>query len=153
MHPDPVQLCSCALPSSAERTAAASIADSSAARTACFSSSRIAAMVVPPGDVTASRSSVGCSPESRSMMAAPTADWMISSADTARGNPSRMPASIIASTRKKKYAGPGQRGDRVLLRLRHPNDLADRGQQILDELQVFRIGMRAGGDGTHRLAD
>ena len=26
--------------------------------------------------------------------------------DGARGNPSRMPASIIASTRKKKYAGP-----------------------------------------------
>ena len=75
------------------------MADSSAARTACFSNSRIAAMVVPPGEVTASRRMVGCSPESRSMVAAPTADWMISSADTALGSPSRMPASIIASTR------------------------------------------------------
>ena len=59
-------------------------------------------MVVPPGEVTASRRVTGCSPESRSIFAEPTADWMISSVDTARGNPSRMPASIIASTRKKK---------------------------------------------------
>ena len=93
---------SSALPSSADRMAAASMAVSSAARTRWFSSSRMAAMVVPPGQVTASRRVTGCSPESRSMVAAPTADWMINSVDTARGNPSRMPASIMASTRKKK---------------------------------------------------
>ena len=95
-----------ARPSSVERLAAASIAESSAARTPWFSSSRIAAIVVPPGEVTASRSVTGCSPESRNIVAEPTADWMISCADTLRGSPSRMPASIIASTRKKKYAGP-----------------------------------------------
>lgn len=68
------QVESCALPSSAERMAAASIAVSSAARTRWFSSSRMAAIVVPPGDVTASRRITGCSPESRSIVAAPTAD-------------------------------------------------------------------------------
>src|SRR5262249_13216554 len=97
---------SCSRPSSRERSRAASMAVSSAARTAWFSSSRIAEMVVPPGDVTASRSVTGCSPDSRSIFAAPTADWMISAGPTARGSRSRTRASIIAPTRKKKYAGP-----------------------------------------------
>ena len=61
---------------------------------------------MPPGEVTASRSSTGCSPDSRSIRALPTAVCTMSSAATARGRPNRMPASIIASTRKKKYAGP-----------------------------------------------
>ena len=35
----------------------------------------MAEIVVPAGEVTASRSLTGCSPESRSMTAAPIADW------------------------------------------------------------------------------
>ena len=58
-------------PSSRPRSLAASIADSTAARTPCRSNSRIALIVVPPGEVTASRSRTGCSPESRSIVAAP----------------------------------------------------------------------------------
>ena len=59
-------------------------------------------MVVPAGEVTASRSFTGCSPESRSMIAEPIAVCTIRSWATWRGRPSRMPASVIASTRKKK---------------------------------------------------
>src|SRR5579875_641743 len=57
--------------SSRPRSRAASIAARNAARTPCRSSSRIALIVVPPGEVTASRRITGCSPESRSMVAAP----------------------------------------------------------------------------------
>ena len=42
-----------------------------AARTLWSSSCRTAAIVVPPGDETRSRNTVGCSPVSRSMVAAP----------------------------------------------------------------------------------
>src|SRR6202034_4806714 len=54
------------LASSRPRSLADSIAARNAARTPCFSSSLIALIVVPPGEVTASRSSTACSPESRS---------------------------------------------------------------------------------------
>ena len=58
-------------PSSRPRSRAASMAARNAARTPWFSSSLIAEIVVPPGEVTASRRITGCSPESRSMVAAP----------------------------------------------------------------------------------
>ena len=58
-------------PSSRPRSRAASIAARKAARTPWFSSSRMAAAVVPPGEVTASRKMTGCYPESRSIVAAP----------------------------------------------------------------------------------
>ena len=57
-------------------------------------------MVVPPGEVTASRKITGCSPVSRSMVAAPNTAWVTISMAVPRGMPSRMPASTIASTRK-----------------------------------------------------
>ena len=56
----------------------------------------------PPRDVTISRSSTGCVPVSRSILAEPTMVWMISSVATSRESPSRMQASIIASARRKK---------------------------------------------------
>jgi hypothetical protein len=64
-----------------------------------------------------------------------------------------MPASIIASTRKKKYAGPlpDSAGDGVLLRLGHPDHLADGAEQVLDRLAGARAGVRAGRDRRHRL--
>jgi hypothetical protein len=62
----------------------------------------MAAIVVPAGEVTASRRITGWSSDSRSISAAPNADWTIRSAATVRGRPSRIPASIMASTRKKK---------------------------------------------------
>ena len=43
---------------------------------------------------------------SRSILADPTIVWMITSVATFRGSPSRMHASIMASARRKKYAGP-----------------------------------------------
>jgi len=57
-----------------------------------------AAMVVPAGLVTASRSSAGCSPESRIITDAPIAACTMRSCAVLRGRPSRMPASAMAST-------------------------------------------------------
>ena len=54
-----------------ERAAAASMAVTKAARTLWSSSWRRAATVVPPGELTCSRSTVGCSWVSRSIVAAP----------------------------------------------------------------------------------
>src|SRR5690606_25682168 len=64
--------------SARERLRAASTAVRNAARTLWSSSSRIAAAVVPPGEVTRSRSTTGCSPVSRSSLADPTAVWTAS---------------------------------------------------------------------------
>ena len=58
--------------SSRARFIAAWIALRNAARTPACSSSRIAAIVVPPGEVTDSRSSTGCMPSSRSCFAVPS---------------------------------------------------------------------------------
>ena len=55
------------------------MADSIAARTPWSSIVRIAAIVVPPGEVTASRSRTGCSLDAASMVAAPTRVRTISS--------------------------------------------------------------------------
>ena len=66
----------------------------------------MAAIVVPPGEVTISRSSTGWVPVSRSILAEPSIVWTISSVATSRDSPSRMQASIIASASRKKYAGP-----------------------------------------------
>ena len=70
------------------------------------SSSRIAAIVVPPGEVTISRSSTGWSFSSRSCFAVPSIVWTTSWVEISRERPSRRPASIIASARSAKYAGP-----------------------------------------------
>src|SRR5215212_8388403 len=85
---------------------AALIAFRNAARTPACSSSRIARVVVPPGDVTASRSSTGCIRSSRSSFAVPNIVWTTSSVEISRERPSRIPASIIASASSAKYAGP-----------------------------------------------
>src|SRR5207248_1741461 len=66
----------------------------------------MARIVVPPGDVTASRSSTGCMCSSRSSTAVPSIVWTTSCVETSRERPSRMPASIIASASRAKYAGP-----------------------------------------------
>ena len=85
---------------------AAWIALRNAARTPADSSSRIAAIVVPPGEVTISRSSTGCIFSSRSCFAVPSIVWTTSCVEISRESPSRSPASIIASARRAKYAGP-----------------------------------------------
>ena len=77
-----------------------------AARTLWSSSCRTAAAVVPPGEVTRSRSTVGCSPVSRSSLAEPSMVCTTSWVAMSRGRPRCTPASIIASTTKKRYAGP-----------------------------------------------
>src|SRR5439155_17392074 len=92
--------------SSFDRSIAAWIAFRNAARTPARSSSRIARIVVPPGDVTASRSSTGCTRSSRSSFAVPSTAWTTSWVEISRERPRRMPASIIASARRAKYAGP-----------------------------------------------
>src|SRR5688500_18366067 len=92
--------------SSCDRSIAAWIASRKAARTPFCSSTRIARIVVPPGEVTASRRSTGCISSSRSNFAGPSIVWTTSWVDTSRERPSRMPASIIASARSAKYAGP-----------------------------------------------
>src|SRR5438552_6721868 len=92
--------------SSRERSIAAWIAFRNAARTPPDSSSRIAAIVVPPGDVTASRSSTGCSPTSRSCFAVPSIVCTTSCVEISRERLSSRPASIIASASRAKYAGP-----------------------------------------------
>src|SRR6266542_898337 len=85
---------------------AAWIAFRNAARTPACSSSRIAAIVVPPGEVTDSRNSTGCIFSSRSCLAVPSIVWTTSVVEISRERPRRMPASIIASARSAKYAGP-----------------------------------------------
>ena len=85
---------------------AALIAFRNAARTPERSSSLIARVVVPPGDVTASRSSTGCISSSRRSRALPNIVCTTSFVDTSRLSPSRRPASIIASASSAKYAGP-----------------------------------------------
>ena len=92
--------------SSRERSIAAWIAFRNAARTPACSSSRIAAIVVPPGEVTISRSSTGWILSSRSCFAVPSIVWTTSCVEISRERPSRMPASIIASASSAKYAGP-----------------------------------------------
>src|SRR5215203_698206 len=92
--------------SSFERSMAAWIAFRNAARTPARSSSRIARIVVPPGDVTISRSSTGCIFSSRRSFAVPSIVWTTSCVDVSRPSPSRIPASIIASASRAKYAGP-----------------------------------------------
>src|SRR5262245_59401879 len=77
-----------------------------AARTLWSSSWRTAAAVVPPGEVTRSRSTIGCSPVSRSIFAEPTTVCTTSSVAVVRGSPRCTPASIMASTTKNRYAGP-----------------------------------------------
>src|SRR5262249_34101333 len=71
-------------------------------RTPACSRCRIAMIVVPPGDVTISRSSTGCFFVSLSIFAEPSIVWMISSVATSRESPSSMQASIIASASRKK---------------------------------------------------
>ena len=66
----------------------------------------MARIVVPPGDVTASRSSTGCIFSSRRRMPVPSIVWTTSCVETSRERPRRMPASIIASASSAKYAGP-----------------------------------------------
>ena len=88
--------------SSFERSIAAWIAFRNAARTPARSSSRIARIVVPPGEVTISRSSTGCISSSRSSFAVPNIVWTTSWVETSRESPSRIPASIIASARSAK---------------------------------------------------
>jgi pyrroline-5-carboxylate reductase len=65
---------------------------------AAVSPGRSAAAVVPPGEVTCSRRTVGCCPVSRIIVAAPKSVWTTSSVAVGRGRPSTTPASIIAST-------------------------------------------------------
>ncbi len=63
------------------------------------------AIVVPPGDVTISRSSTGCISRRGAVRGAEhRLDDELRR--TSRERPSRMPASIIASARSAKYAGP-----------------------------------------------
>ena len=88
--------------SSRERTMAAWIAFRNAARTPAISSSRIAAIVVPPGEVTISRNSTGCIFRSRICWAVPSIVWTTSWVEISRERPSRRPASIIASARSAK---------------------------------------------------
>ena len=88
--------------SSRERSVAAVIAFRNAARTPARSSSRIARVVVPPGEVTVSRSSTGCRPSSRRSSALPNIVWTTSCVETSRDRPSRIPASIIASASSAK---------------------------------------------------
>src|SRR5437763_11696891 len=92
--------------SSRDLSIAAWIALRNAARTPACSSSRIARIVVPPGEVTASRSSTGCICSSRSSFAVPSMVCTTSCVDVSRLRPSKIPASIIASASSAKYAGP-----------------------------------------------
>ena len=73
----------------------------------------------------------------------------------ARGRPRWTPASIIDSTTKKMYAGPGagDRGDGVLLALGDPQHLAGRGHQRLGLREVGLVAVGARRDGGHPLVD
>ena len=139
--------------SSRERSIAAWIAFRNAARTPARSSSRIARIVVPPGEVTISRSSTGCMCSSRSSFAVPSIVWTTSCVDISRERPSRIPASIIASASSAKYAGPEPETavTASMYALRHAHDRADVGEHLLGERQVRVVGVGARADAGHAL--
>lgn len=127
------------------RSRAASRAAMRAARTPWFSSSRMALMVVPAGDVTFSRSFTGCSPLSRSIVAAPIADWTIRSWALSRGRPSRMPAVRHGFDQVEEVcrSGAGEGGAGVLLGLRDAERLADGAEDLLGVREVVTGGVGA----------
>ena len=139
--------------SSRARSMAAWIALRNAARTPACSSSRIAAIVVPPGDVTDSRSSTGCIFWSRSCFAVPNIVCTTSVVETSRESPSRIPASIIASARSAKYAGPEPETAVIasIQILGHAHDAAEVREQLLRERQLLVVGVRARADPRHAL--
>src|ERR1019366_10817632 len=88
-------------PSSRERAAAAVTASSTEARNPRVSKTCKAAAVVPPGEVTAVRSTSGDSPVSASRRADPSSVSTVNSRLTSRSRPSLTPASTSASANKK----------------------------------------------------
>src|SRR6185437_14636868 len=91
---------------SAPRRFAACSARSTSARKSAFSKTSSAAAVVPCGEVTRLRNSVAVSLPSASMWPAPRQVCAASARAVSRGSPSATAASSIASTSRKKYAGP-----------------------------------------------
>ena len=63
-------------------------------------------MVVPPGDVTISRQLDRVHVLIAEELRRPDMVWTTSSVETSRERPRSIPASIIDSARRAKYAGP-----------------------------------------------
>ena len=112
--------------SSRERTIAAWIALRNAARTPACSSSWRARIVVPPGEVTISRSSTGCIFSSRSSFAVPNIVCTTRSVEISRESPSRMPGldHRLGEEREVGRARAGDGGDGVHVGLRDADDAA-----------------------------
>ena len=111
----------------ATRSIAAWIAFRNAARTPACSSSRIARIVVPPGEVTISRSSTGCIFSSRRSFAVPNIVWTTSSVVILAGQSEQDPGldHRLRQQREVRRARAGDRGDRVHVPLGHAHDAAD----------------------------
>ena len=97
-------------------------------------------MVVPAGEVTASRSFTGCSPESRSMIGRADRglhDQVVGDlpgqAEQDAGVDHRLDQEV-----EVRRAGAGERGHRVLLGLGHPDGPAERLEHLLGQRQVRR---------------
>ena len=95
--------------SSFERCIAAWIAFRNAARTPACSSSRIAAIVVPPGEVTISRSSTGCILSSRRSLAVPSIVWTTSSVATSARARAGSPPRSSTPRGARSTPGPSRR--------------------------------------------
>ena len=105
--------------------------------------------------MTISRSSTGCIFWSRSCFAVPSIVWTTSWVEISRERPSRSPASIIASARSAKYAGPEPETavTASIVLLRDADDRAEMRERLLGERQVRVVGVRAGAEARDALVD
>ena len=121
-----------------ERSVAAATAAVMATRTPRSSSTRRPASVVPPGEVTASRRLSGVSPDSTRSRAAPARVSVARSAAHLGGQPHRH-ARLDEGLDHQEHVGrprARQPGHGVERRLGQPDDVADRGEELLGPGQV-----------------
>ena len=145
-RPRPAPGCGCGPPRSRPMNAA---------RTLWSSSWRTAAAVVPPGEVTRSRSTVGMLPGLPEQLG--RAEHGLHhqlGGDVARQ--SEVHAGLdhrLDDEEQVRRAGPGDRGHRILVALRHGDHAAGGGQDLRHPVQMIVVAVRAGGDGGHALVD
>ena len=111
--------------------------------------------MVPPGEATWSLSTPGCRPVSRTILAAPSTVWAASRLATSRGKPGTHAAvgEGLDHQVDKRRAAAREARDGVEHRLGHPDRLAHRAQEVLDQGLVLGPSPVAERKGRDPLAD
>ena len=127
---------------------AALIAFRNAARTPERSSSLIARVVVPPGEVTASRSSTGCIPSSRSKRALPNIVCTTSFVETSRRETEEKPGLDHRLGQQSEVRRPraGESSYGIEVDLGDPHHPAEMPERLLCKRQIGLTGGAAGSD-------